>query len=271
MPPVYHKVIYGGRLWFGAGEFFAPNPMAGAIAFTWYLPESATNATVSPIADAAGRVAHLCASPSQAGMNHVASDSHRESALASNPTPFTTACEGNVLGGGPLVAPGKYTASLLREGGPPLQTAITVLPDPHFAITAAERTRRNTAVMTAYGLQRQMTAARDVAQNAVTASGALRQSNPAAAQGLSLAANAVERQIATVLNSAARVQNEMDGFAGPPTAAQLRELDWAWEDGEAAIVALNKLVAKDVPAAYAAAGLTAPADLKGVPPLSRKK
>ena len=269
MPPIYHKVIYGGQFWFGAGEFFAPNPPSGAI-LTWYLPESAPKVTIS-IADAAGKTIRTMHGPSQAGMNRACWDLRREGALSANPTPLTMACEGNPLGAGPLVAPGKYTATLLREGAAPMETAISVLPDPHFAVTAAERTKRNTAVMAAYNLQRQLIAARDVAQNAVTQAATLRQSNAQAADRLSLQATAVERQIAAVLNSSARVQNEMDGFAGLPTAAQLRELDWAWEDAAAAVSALNALIANDVPAAYAAAGIPAPADLKAVPALSRKK
>ncbi|HTX34099.1 MAG TPA: hypothetical protein VME43_03725, partial [Bryobacteraceae bacterium] len=63
--------------------------------------------------------------------------------------------------------------------------------------------------------------------------------------------SAVERQIGGAITSAAREQTVMDAFAGVPTAAQLRELDFAWEDGAAAVAALNRIITHDLPAAPA--------------------
>jgi hypothetical protein len=255
VPPVYHKVIYPGQFWFGAGEFFAPNPSSGAI-LTWYLPQAAGATTIS-IADAAGKTIRTLRGPSQAGMNRACWDLRREAAFSSNPSPLTTVCDGSAAGGGPLAPPGKYTATLLRDGAAPLETAIAVLPDPHFAVTAAERTRRNTAIMAAYTLQQQLIPARDAAQVLVAQMSSLRQAAGAAREavdGVNVAVTGVQRQIAAALSSAARVQNAMDSFSGVPTAAQLRELDWAWEDATAAVSTLNRLIGHEVPAAYAAAG-----------------
>jgi hypothetical protein len=43
----------------------------------------------------------------------------------------------------------------------------------------------------------------------------------------------------------------MDGYDGLPTTAQLRQVDWAWEDAAASANALNKLVIELIPATYA--------------------
>ena len=80
----------------------------------------------------------------------------------------------------------------------------------------------------------------------------------------------IDRQIGAVLNNAARLQNAMDGFAGPPTAAQLRDLDVVWEEATSAVASLNRLISRDLPAAYTAAGAAPPA-LKPVPAPSRKR
>jgi hypothetical protein len=80
----------------------------------------------------------------------------------------------------------------------------------------------------------------------------------------------IGRQITAVLANAARVQNSMDAFAGVPTAAQLRELDFTWEDAAAAVLSLNRLIAKDLPDAYAAAGAPPP-PIRPVPAPSRKR
>jgi hypothetical protein len=46
----------------------------------------------------------------------------------------------------------------------------------------------------------------------------------------------------------------MDSYAGLPTAAQLRDLDWAWVDAVAAVIALNRLIQQDLPPLYDALG-----------------
>ena len=61
-----------------------------------------------------------------------------------------------------------------------------------------------------------------------------------------------QTQIDRAIASAAQVENAMDGYDGLPTAAQLHEVDWAWEDAAAAANALNKVITESVPAAYSA-------------------
>ena len=268
VPATYHKVVYGGQFWFGSGEYFAPNPPSGAL-LTWYLPQ-AGNVAIS-IADAAGKPVRTLRGPSQAGMSRACWDLRRDPALGSNGSALSMTCDGGAMGNGPLVPPGKYTATLTNDGGPPLETAITVLPDPHFFVSPADRTKRNAAVMAAYTLQRQLSPAREAAQRMSSQVNLLRLANREAADRLVGQLAVVERQVAVAYSLAARAQNDMDGFAGVPTAAQLRELDWAWEDATAAVAALNRLIGHDAPAAFAAAGMSAPADWKTLPAPSRKR
>jgi len=46
------------------------------------------------------------------------------------------------------------------------------------------------------------------------------------------------------------LENAMDAYEGVPTAAQLRELDWAWDDAVAAVTSLNRIVQQDLPRLY---------------------
>jgi photosystem II stability/assembly factor-like uncharacterized protein len=269
--PAYRKVIYPGQFWFGAGEFFAPNPTSGAI-LTWYLPEP--GAVTVTISDAAGRAIRTMRGSSVKGMNRACWDLRRDAAVSTGAGPLTTACDGISAGGGPVVLPGKYTARLAREGAAPLETAVTVLPDPHFQVTPADRAKRNAAITAAYTLQQQMMPARDAVQGAGMRISSLR-SNPAAARqtvdALASQLAAADRQIVGVLSAAARVQNAMDAFAGVPTAAQLRDLDFLWEDATAAVAALNHVIGQDLPAAYAAAPGMAMAEMKPVPAPVRRR
>ena len=271
VPPVAHKVLYNGQFWFGAGEFFAPNPASGAI-LTWYLPQPAP-VTIT-ISDAAGKTVRTIHGPAQAGMNRACWDLHRDPALAINPAPLTMACDNSGAGAGPLAPPGRYTAALVAQGSDALETAVTVMPDPHFPLTPADRTHRNTAIMTAYALEQQMVPARDAAQLVASRIAALRPAAGAPRETfdrLSAGVASVERQLNATVSADARLLAAMDSFSGVPTAAQLRDLDFLWEDASTAVAALNRLIAKDLPAAYAAAGAELPAVIKTVPMPSRKR
>jgi hypothetical protein len=50
------------------------------------------------------------------------------------------------------------------------------------------------------------------------------------------------------------VQSGIDAYEGLPTGAQLRQLDWAWEDATSTVSALNRTIQQDMPAVYSALG-----------------
>ena len=233
VPPAHYRKIYAGQYWFGAGEFFAPNPPMGAV-ITYYLPARASDVQVA-IGDATGKTIRTLRGPSQPGINRTCWDLRRANALDSG-LPMPGNC--NVPAGrlGPLVLPGTYKVTVTVGGGSALSGTVPVLPDPRFPISDADRKTRETAVMSAYSLQQQLAAAREAYERL---SGQI-----AGARGNAAASQATEmlEQIAHCLTDAYNVESAMDAYQGVPTAAQLRDLDWAWEDGIAAVTGLNRLI-----------------------------
>jgi hypothetical protein len=106
--------------------------------------------------------------------------------------------------------------------------------------------------------------ARDAARALADQLGGLRQYFSAVGASGKLSLEAIDKvtpeiakaqaQIDRAIASAAQVENAMDGYDGLPTAAQLRQVDWAWEDAAASANALNKLIIETIPAAYASMG-----------------
>ena len=247
IPPVQQQVIYNGQYWFGAGEFFAPNPSYGAV-ISYFAPKAAGGAEID-IADSSGRLVRSLQSTVQAGLNRVHWDLRR--------APAST-------GAGPKVLPGTYNVTVTPVGGAPMKTTVTVEPDPRFPVSDADRQSRYASVMEAYTLQQQLVPARDAAQTLSQQLTAMRQYLGAAGEGGKAALAGVEKvapevsriagEIGRTLQAANRVEDAMDGYDGLPTAQQGRELEWAWEDGVAAVAALNKLLQHDMPPVYRALG-----------------
>ena len=151
------RLIYAGQFWFGAGEFFAPNPQHGAL-ITYYLPKQEGGTEIA-ISDAVGELVRTLHGPGQAGLNRIAWDLRRAPAAG---------------GIGPKVLPGAYTVTIAPAAGPPLKTSVTVLPEPGFPISDGDRKTRYRSVMSAYTLQQQLLPVRDAAQSLATSLGLMR-------------------------------------------------------------------------------------------------
>jgi hypothetical protein len=261
IPDTHYRTIYSGQYWFGAGEFFAPNPPRGAV-LTYYLPAASAQAEIS-IADASGKTVRTLNGPAQAGINRTCWDLHRSGALENGV--FTSGnCGATVGRPGPLVLPGDYTVTLNVPGLPAMSAPLKVLPDPEFPLSDADRQTRETAVMSAYSLEQQLAAARDSYQ---TLSGQIlsARGNPGAAPAFGkvmLESGEVQEQLSQALNDAYNLQSTMDAYEGLPTAAQLRELDWAWQDAVNAVGELNRLIQQDLPALGVTAVPAAPVPVK---------
>jgi photosystem II stability/assembly factor-like uncharacterized protein len=240
--PVYYKPIYNGQFWFGAGEFFAPNPVSGAV-ISYYLPHAAEPLRIT-VSDGAGNPVRTMRGPASEGLNRACWDLRRDSAVpAAAPPPVALCSATGGARGGPLVPPGSYRVSI----SPAMTAPVTVETDPRSSVSDAERNARYTAVMSAYSLQQQLAAARATAQSLASQFGAMRQA--AASADLDRAGTELARaqsEIARTLALAAVVQNALDAYEGRPTAAQLRQLDWAWDDALAAVAALNRAIAAPV-------------------------
>jgi photosystem II stability/assembly factor-like uncharacterized protein len=288
IPPVHHQLLYNGQFWFGYGEFFAPNPPAGAVV-TYLLPSAMPGGVPIAITDAAGKTIRTLRGPAQAGLNRACWDLRMSPPIGdNNPAPIATCIStgeraeargtsaalippsgqapnaggGGGRGGrgaGPIVLPGRYTVALGS-----LKRDVTVEPDPHFTITDSDREKRQAAIRGAYSIQQQLVPARDAARTLADQLTGLRQYFSAVGDSGKTSLESIDKvtpeiaraqaQIDRAIASAAQVQNAMDGYDGLPTAAQLRQVDWAWEDAIASATALNKLITESIPAAYTSMG-----------------
>jgi hypothetical protein len=245
------------------------------------------------IADSAGKMIRTLRGPGQAGLNRACWDLRESPPIAErNPAPIATCISvgggrgdagmaspvapaiippsGQIPGGGggggrggrgvgPVVLPGRYTVSVGA-----LRQEVTVEPDPHFTISEADRQKRQAAISSAYSLEKQLAPAREAARTLTQQMAGLRQYFTAGGEGGKESLAAVEKATLEItkaaglvdraIGAAAQAENAIDGYDGLPTEAQLRQVDWAWEDGVAAANALNKVITDAIPAAYAAMG-----------------
>ena len=257
IPPAHHTAMFTGQFWFGAGEFFTPNPPLGAVV-SYYLPQENPGGVQMAIWDAAGRTVRTLFAPSQAGLNRACWDLRREPAMPENAPPMPASCLAARSGGGPLAPPGKYTVVVTPAGALPMKSELTVQPDPRSRISDADRRTRESAISSAYTLQRQLAAARNAAQTLGIQIAAMRGGiSGEAVAFLERAGRNLSHamgQLNAAIAGAARAQNAMDAYEGAPTAAQLRDVDWAWEDAVTGVTSLNQVIQGDMPELYAAAG-----------------
>ncbi|HWC95983.1 MAG TPA: hypothetical protein VG456_04520 [Candidatus Sulfopaludibacter sp.] len=268
VPPVHHENIFGGQFWFGAGEFFAPNPPMGAV-LDYYLPQPAASVAIT-VADSSGNTIRTLHGSGAAGMNRVCWDLKQAPALSTGPT--ASSCTGTGGGGrgggsGPLVLPGKYVATVTPQGGASMAREVTVVADPHFKISEADRVAHHAAVMSAYAAQEQLGAGRNAAQALfeqippmrlyLTSMGDKGKSLSETLEKVSTELTRVQGEISRTVQSASRLESAMDSYPGLPTAAQSRELDWAWEDAATAVNTFNRLLT-EMSAIYTSMGDAVP-------------
>jgi photosystem II stability/assembly factor-like uncharacterized protein len=247
VPPAHYKKIYSGQYWFGAGEFFASNPAIGAV-ITYYLPAETQDVRIS-VTDATGKTVRTIRGAGQVGLNRTCWDLRRSDAY-DNGFPLPGSCAGPGVRSGPLVMPGSYKVTLTSANGLALSSSVTVTPDPKFAISEADRKKRETSVMSAYSLQQQLVSARD-AYEKLSGQIAAARVNAGPASGLDkLTAEAAEmlEQLRRCLTDAYNVEEAMDAYQGLPTGAQLHDLDTAWTDGISAVTGLNRIIQLELPA-----------------------
>ena len=275
--PAHHENVYGGQFWFGAGEFFAPNPPQGAV-LTYFLPQGAQGALIT-VADSAGKVLRTMRGPAAAGMNRMCWDLRQAPALASGPV--NSSCSGSAGGGrggasGPLVLPGRYSVTVTPQNGSPMTREVSVEADPHFRMSEADRMAHHAAVMSAYAAQEQLGSGRDAAQalyeqippmrQHLTGMGDAARSALQALEKVTSDLGRVQADISRTITAASRIENTIDNYPGLPTAAQSRELDWTWEDAAKAVGSLNHILNEEMTPIYGALG--DPAQWKQIAPVA---
>ena len=238
VPPARARLlsIYNPQAWFGAGQFFAPNPSFGAV-LDYYLRDGASGAAQISIADAGGSTVRRLTAPARRGLNRVAWDLRMEPPLPTGEQPAATGFAGPPPG--PTVMPGKYNVSVALPSGSTLTGHLVVEPDPRLHVTDADRRVRQTSLLRLYELEKAMASARDAAR------GALNRAAVARSVGDGSALTRLQSDLATTLNTAANLTRAIDGYSGAPTADQRRQLESIFDEATKTIGELNRVLNAD--------------------------
>ncbi|HET6957498.1 MAG TPA: hypothetical protein VFI56_12975 [Vicinamibacterales bacterium] len=246
VPPARARLlsIYNPQAWYGAGQYFAPNPDFNA-AIEYYLHAATKEDVIVTVADAHGAALRTFKGTSRAGMNRAAWDLRMEPPTAEGQRESPS---GGGPGGpplGPLVLPGIYTVTV-TAGGRLLKGELHVEGDPRVVFPDADRRIRQTALLNLYALQKSLSAARVAG---ATAAGQL--DTPGGRGLYSSRADAASRltrvqaDLVAQFNTVTSLSRAIEGYSGLPTADQRKQIDWAFEDAGRAIEAMNRVLQTD--------------------------
>jgi hypothetical protein len=210
--------IYNPQAWYGAGQFFAPNPETGAT-IDYYLRDGAPTATLA-IADANGVPVRTLRVPARRGVSRAVWDLRVEP-----PVPDMARAAGGGFGGpllGPTVMPGTYTVTLTLPSGATQSKKLDVQLDSRLRVSDADRRARQAALLKLYEIEKTIAAAR----------GTGRQDDSTVAR--------VQGELTTTLNAAASLTRAIDGYSGAPTTDQRRQIEWVSADLAKALAQLTR-------------------------------
>jgi len=246
VPPARARLlsIYNPQAWYGAGQFFAPNPDFNAT-IDYYLRAGSTRDVIVTVADGRGETLRTLKSTGRAGLNRAVWD------LRMEPPAANGARETPVTGGfgappqGPLVLPGLYTVTVSVEGRS-LKGELRVEGDPRVTFPDADRRTRQTALLNLYALQKSLSAARVAGATAAgqldaPGGGGLASSRADAGSRLTR----VQADLVAQFNAVSSLSRAIEGYSGLPTADQRRQLDWAFDDAVRAVETLNRVLQTD--------------------------
>ena len=258
VPPARARLlaIYTPQAWYGAGQYFAPNPDFTA-AVDYYLRAGAKDEIRVTVADARGVVMRTLKGTGRAGLNRVSWDMRMEPPVSDGTREPTAAGGFGAPPAGPLVLPGAYGVTVTTEGRS-LKGELRIEGDPRITFSDADRRARQTALLNLYALQQSLSAARVAG---ATAAGQLdtpggRGINSSRADAGSRLTQVMADLVAQ-FNAATILSRSIEGYSGLPTADQRRQLDWAFDDAARAVEALNRVLQTDT----APSRLTVPAKL----------
>lgn len=284
------------QAWYGAGEFFAPNPQWDAT-INYNLRDAGNGPAKITITDAKGNVIRTLEGTSRKGMNSVVWDLRYTSPVdsagnipaavgggrggrgggrggppAATPVGFPRG-EGGGRGGppmGPLVLPGKYSARVTVPGiSAPLTGSVVVDADPLPAFSSADRAKRQTILMSIYDWTKALGNARIATRALVRQRDSLKADLGAGADSLDARITRLGTSVDRAFNAVNGQRNSIEGWSGLPTVDQQKAVAYGIADGRAALAELNKLADKDIPAAYRAASKAWSRPVKGGTPPRR--
>jgi photosystem II stability/assembly factor-like uncharacterized protein len=254
VPPARARLlsIYNPQAWYGAGQYFAPNPAFGAV-LTYYLHDAASGEASIAIRDAGGTVVRTLAGSVRRGLNRAIWDLRMDPPLAPGDRESPAATGG--FGGspsGPTVLPGAYQVSI-KAGGRELTGSVIVEGDPRIAFSDADRRARQSALVDVYDLQKTLAAARKAARMLVAQTDTLQKdvAKPVAPlDELAKRLSQLQADLGAEANTASGLARAIEGYSGLPTADQKREIDWVFEDATNGVAALNRVIQTDAPSVY---------------------
>jgi photosystem II stability/assembly factor-like uncharacterized protein len=241
VPPARARLlsIYNPQAWYGAGQFFAPNPEFGAVIY-YYLrdaPGGAGGHVQITFADAEGKPIRTVSAGAQRGLNRLAWDLRLPPPLVD-----TEPAAAGAFGGpptGPLVLPGKYTVTLRTPSGAQLDAPLVVEGDSRVAFSDADRRARQTTLLELYALQKRLGDARATARRSSQAD---TDRKTADSSRLQTRLAQLQADLSSQLNIATGLSRAIEGFSGLPTSDQQRQLRWVSDDASKTISELNRIV-----------------------------
>ena len=210
--------VYNPQAWYGAGQFFAPNPHTGA-AIDYYVREATPNVTIA-IADSNGAVVRTLRVQGRRGVNRTLWDLRME-------PPVPEVARGGGVGGpllGPSVMPGTYTVMLTLPSGRTQSRKLDVQLDPRLHVPDADRRARQTALLRLYDLEKEIANARSTP----------RPDDATVAR--------LQGELTSELSTASSLTRAIDAYSGAPTADQRRQIEWVGGDVSKTISELTRAV-----------------------------
>jgi photosystem II stability/assembly factor-like uncharacterized protein len=230
VPPTRARLlsIYSPQAWYGAGQYFAPNPDFTA-SIDYYLRRAPRSEVSVTIADARGGVIRTLRMAARAGMNRASWDLRHEPPFREGPRESPPQ--------GPLVLPGAYVVTVQGSGPEfpaPLKGTLRVDGDPRVAFADADRRARQAMLLKLYELQKSLAALRATSATARVASDSQ--------------LGSLQAEIGMEISTASTLSRAIEGFSALPTSDQRRQVEWLLEDAARTIGAVNRVLHAETPA-----------------------
>ena len=153
--------------------------------------------------------------------------------------------------------PGRYKVAVKVPGvAAELHGEILVEGDPLTNFSDADRRARQALVMGVFGLQKTLVAAHNAARAINAQSADLRKdlaAGGAKTDSLMAHISRIQSDVDRILTTTNGSMRTIEGWSGPATADQRRQIDFANEDATKAINELNRMISIESPDLYAAA------------------
>jgi hypothetical protein len=244
VPPARARLltIYTPQAWFGAGQYFAPNPDFGA-AIEYYLRDGAKDDVRVRVTDGHGAVVRTLGGAAQPGLHRVSWDLRMESPIPDGARETASTTVGAVAQG-PLVVPGVYTITI-ETGGRQLKGELKVEGDPRVTFSEADRRARQDVLLRLYALQKSLVTARAAAAAGVAHLDAAARTSSNTDHDPQERLRVLQTEMTGEMTTVNALSRSIEGYSGLPTADQRRQIEWVFDDAAKSVDALNETLQTD--------------------------